>query len=175
MTHQSFYIGLYSPSRQVTNWVYTDGSAYDFTNWMQGEPSVARWNGGLRLSDGKWLTVSNSASMAFACSGVPGTTATTTKRPTTHSMNNWNKGPDNCKSVPDPNQIYMVNTFMGPNHKTGETRFRLKKWAGLGADPCSKNEAPLAECDVYNYCHLEHSKCELQGIMPNVPPTKTLQ
>ena len=40
MTHQSFYIGLYSPSRQITNWVYTDGSAYDFTNWMQGHKTI---------------------------------------------------------------------------------------------------------------------------------------
>ena len=47
-------------------------------------------------------------------------------------MYNWNKGPDNGKSVSDPNQTYMVDTSMDPNHKNGETRFRPQKWAGLG-------------------------------------------
>ena len=33
-------------------------------------------------------------------------------------MNNWNKGPNNCKSVPDPNQTYIMDKPMGPNHKS---------------------------------------------------------
>ena len=41
-------------------------------------------------------------------------------------------GPDNCKSVSDPNQTYMVDTPMDPNHKNGEIRPRPQKWAGLG-------------------------------------------
>ena len=49
-----------------------------------------------------------------------------------HSANNWNKGPDNCKSVSDPSQTYMVDTPMDP--KNGKTRPRLQKWAGLGGD-----------------------------------------
>jgi len=40
-------------------------------------------------------------------------------------------GPDNCKSVSDPNQTYMVDTSMDPNHKNGEIRLRPQKWAGL--------------------------------------------
>ncbi|PAV74623.1 hypothetical protein WR25_25633 isoform A [Diploscapter pachys] len=85
MTYQSFYIGLYSPSRQTNNWVYTDGSAYDFTNWIQGEPSGARWSVGFRLSDGKWQTVSNSASIPFVCSATFNNTspASTTMVPMT--------------------------------------------------------------------------------------------
>ena len=49
-----------------------------------------------------------------------------------HSTKNCNKGPDNCKSVSDPNQTYMVDTPMDPNHKNGETRPRPQKWAELG-------------------------------------------
>ena len=49
-----------------------------------------------------------------------------------HSMNNWNKGPDNGKSVSDQNQTYMMDTPMDPNHKNGEIRSRPQKWAGLG-------------------------------------------
>ena len=41
-------------------------------------------------------------------------------------------GPDNCKSLSDPNQTYMVDTPMGPNHKNGKIRPRPQKWAGLG-------------------------------------------
>ena len=44
-------------------------------------------------------------------------------------MNNCNKGPDNVKSVSDPNQTYMVDTPMGPDHKNGEIRSRPQKWA----------------------------------------------
>jgi len=47
-------------------------------------------------------------------------------------MSNCNKGPDNCKSVSDPNQTYMVDTPMDPIHKNGETRPRPQKWVGLG-------------------------------------------
>ena len=49
-----------------------------------------------------------------------------------HSTNNWKKSPDNCKSISDPNQTYMVNTPMDPDHKNRETRLRPQKWAGLG-------------------------------------------
>ena len=54
------------------------------------------------------------------------------KSHSTNKQNNCNKGPDNCKSVPDPNQTYMVDTSMDPNHKNGEIRPRPQKWAGLG-------------------------------------------
>jgi len=47
-------------------------------------------------------------------------------------MNNWNKGPDNGKSVSEPNQTYIVDTPMDPNHENGEIRPRSQKWAGLG-------------------------------------------
>ena len=36
MTYQSFYIGLYSPSRQINDWAFTDGTSFDFTNWLEG-------------------------------------------------------------------------------------------------------------------------------------------
>ncbi|PAV82525.1 hypothetical protein WR25_15892 [Diploscapter pachys] len=49
-----------------------------------------------------------------------------------HSTNNCNKGPDNCKSISDPNQTYMVDTPMSPNDKNGETSLRPQKCAGLG-------------------------------------------
>ena len=35
-THHNFHIGLYSPSKNKNNWVYVDGSAYDFNNWHSG-------------------------------------------------------------------------------------------------------------------------------------------
>ena len=36
MTYQSFYIGLYSPSRQTNDWAFTDRTSFDFTNWLEG-------------------------------------------------------------------------------------------------------------------------------------------
>ena len=41
-------------------------------------------------------------------------------------------GPDNCKSVSDLNQIYMVDTPMDPIHKNRKVRSRPQKWAELG-------------------------------------------
>ena len=41
-------------------------------------------------------------------------------------------GPDNCKSVSDPNQTYMVDTPMDPIHKNRKVRSRPQKWAELG-------------------------------------------
>ncbi|PAV63338.1 hypothetical protein WR25_25460 [Diploscapter pachys] len=74
-THHNFYIGLYSPSKNINNWVYVDGSAYDFTNWNKGEPSGSRWYVAFRISDGKWITVSNSASIPFVCSAASNNTS----------------------------------------------------------------------------------------------------
>ena len=47
-------------------------------------------------------------------------------------MNNWNKAPDNCKSVSDPSQTNMVDTPMDPNNKNEEARSHPLKWAELG-------------------------------------------
>ena len=41
-------------------------------------------------------------------------------------------GPDNCKSVSDLNQTYMVDTPMDLNQKNGEAKPRPLKWAELG-------------------------------------------
>ena len=35
-THHNFHIGLYSPSKNTNNWVFVDGSVYDFNNWNNG-------------------------------------------------------------------------------------------------------------------------------------------
>ncbi|PAV55977.1 hypothetical protein WR25_25445 [Diploscapter pachys] len=153
-----------------------------------------------------------------------------------HSMNNWNKCPDNCKSVSDPSQTYGGYTHgpysqkwgdQTPSSKVGGARLdptkcipfdRVHQTEQLlsghlmaiyyGTDPCFANSAPLAQCaaqcpvgwefvsgkcyqvifeyhfrfvnskaftEVYSCCQLEHIKCELQGIMLNVPPTKAVQ
>ena len=59
-------------------------------------------------------------------------------------MNKRNKGPDNCKSVLDPNQTYMVDTPMDPNHKNGEDRSRPLKWAELGGVKVGSFDAFIA-------------------------------
>jgi len=39
--------------------------------------------------------------------------------------------PKNGKNILGPNQTYMVDTPMDPNHKNGKIRPSLQKWAGL--------------------------------------------
>ena len=131
-THHNFHIGLYSPSKNTNNWVFVDGSAYDFNNWNSGtkysliwdfswnydsiarellnffkdehryrtdlgEPSGSRWYIAVHVSDGKWITVSNSASIPFVCSAASNNTspANTTVAP----MTTMSSGSKNIKCM----------------------------------------------------------------------------